>query len=121
MNKFRTQFDTATFAHVTVNISMYYKNTLVYIFNFAKNIGHGFQIKDDFLDIFGSEDKIGKSLHSDKKNNKKNYIHLLGKRRTEEKLVKYHENALKNLHQIDSYENNPEIYALTDFIFKREK
>ncbi len=91
------------------------------IFNFAKSIGHGFQIKDDFLDIFGSEDQIGKSLHSDKKNNKKNYIHLLGKRKTEEKLVKYHENALKNLHQIDSYENNPEIYALTDFIFKRKK
>ena len=31
------------------------------------------------------------------------------------------QNALKNLNQIDSYENNPEIYALTDFIFKREK
>ena len=89
----------------------------------------GNRVTTNFTNRVVALDKKVQQTHSNQinlqldsqKNNKENYIHLLGKRKTEEKLVKYHENALKNLQQIDSHENNPEIYALTDFIFKRER
>lgn len=46
-----------------------------------------FQIQDDILDVTGTEEKLGKPLHSDEKNQKTTYVTLLGleeaKRRAE--------------------------------------
>ncbi|SHH08736.1 polyprenyl synthetase family protein [Tepidibacter thalassicus] len=45
---------------------------------YAKNIGLGFQIVDDILDIIGDESKLGKNVGSDLENNKSTYPSLFG-------------------------------------------
>ena len=42
------------------------------------NIGMAFQIRDDILDIYGSEELLGKPVNSDEKNNKKTYLSIKG-------------------------------------------
>ncbi len=44
----------------------------------AKNIGMAFQIQDDILDLTGDEEKLGKPVHSDEKNQKTTYVTLHG-------------------------------------------
>ncbi len=44
----------------------------------AKNIGMAFQIQDDILDVTGDEEKLGKPVLSDEKNEKDTYITLIG-------------------------------------------
>jgi geranylgeranyl diphosphate synthase type II len=47
-----------------------------HLFEFGKNIGIAFQIQDDILDAFGSEDETGKIKGGDIINNKKTYLYL---------------------------------------------
>jgi len=44
----------------------------------AKAIGMAFQIQDDILDMVGDEEKLGKPVHSDEKNQKTTYVTLHG-------------------------------------------
>ncbi|WP_373316347.1 polyprenyl synthetase family protein [Staphylococcus marylandisciuri] len=53
---------------------------------FSEHLGLMFQIKDDLLDVYGDEDKLGKSVGSDVSNHKSTYVSLLGKKGAEEKL-----------------------------------
>ena len=48
------------------------------ITNYARNIGLGFQIVDDILDIIGDESKLGKNIGSDLEKNKSTYPSLFG-------------------------------------------
>ena len=44
----------------------------------AKKIGLAFQVQDDFLDVIGDQEKIGKPVNSDEKNHKTTYVSLFG-------------------------------------------
>lgn len=44
----------------------------------GRKVGLAFQIQDDILDVIGSEEELGKPLHSDEKNEKKTYVTLYG-------------------------------------------
>lgn len=46
------------------------------MYNIANKIGIGFQIKDDYLDAFGDQDKFGKQVGGDILANKKTYLLL---------------------------------------------
>lgn len=46
------------------------------IYDFGVNAGLAFQLKDDWLDAFGNEDKFGKSIGGDIAANKKTYLYL---------------------------------------------
>nr|WP_317358829.1 farnesyl diphosphate synthase [uncultured Tyzzerella sp.] len=46
--------------------------------NMAYKLGIAFQIQDDILDIEGDQDKIGKPINSDLKNDKSTYISIFG-------------------------------------------
>ena len=48
---------------------------------FAYNLGIAFQIKDDLLDVYGDEAKLGKHVGSDEENNKTTYVTIVGKDR----------------------------------------
>jgi geranylgeranyl diphosphate synthase type II len=46
------------------------------LYNFALNIGLGFQLKDDLLDTFGNEKVFGKKTGGDIITNKKTFLYL---------------------------------------------
>jgi geranylgeranyl diphosphate synthase, type II len=50
-----------------------------HLYEFGKNVGISFQIKDDYLDAFGSSDKTGKQIGGDILANKKTYLMLKAK------------------------------------------
>lgn len=65
---------------------------------FAHHLGLAFQIRDDILDIEGSEDRIGKPVGSDAYNHKSTYPALLsmeGAKRALEKEISLAKNSLK--------------------------
>lgn len=49
------------------------------IFNFGKHVGIAFQIMDDYLDVFGNQEQIGKKHAGDIYENKKTVLYLLTK------------------------------------------
>ncbi len=63
----------------------------------GKNLGIAFQIQDDILDIIGDEEKIGKPVHSDEKNEKSTYAAIHGIDLSRQKVTEYTEEALKCL------------------------
>ena len=60
---------------------------------FSHHIGIGFQIRDDILDLEGSEDKIGKRIGSDETNGKSTYPSLLSlegaNKKLDERVLRY--------------------------------
>ena len=47
------------------------------IYNFGQEVGLAFQIKDDYLDLYGDPEKFGKQVGGDVMANKKTLLHLL--------------------------------------------
>lgn len=52
------------------------KDNLERIYDFGQLLGIAFQLKDDLLDVFGEQDKIGKQVAGDILSNKKTYLYL---------------------------------------------
>jgi len=46
------------------------------LYEFGRNMGIAFQLKDDLLDVFGDQNKFGKQLGGDILSNKKTYLYL---------------------------------------------
>lgn len=53
---------------------------------FSQHLGVIFQIKDDLLDVYGNEAKLGKPVGSDVTNHKSTYVTLLGEKGAEQEL-----------------------------------
>ena len=89
------------------------------LYDFGINIGIAFQLKDDFLDIFGSSDSFGKALGGDIITGKKTYLYLkaleLADFSTKNKLKNLyskeykHEDKIKNVKNIFVSLNIPEL------------
>jgi geranylgeranyl diphosphate synthase, type II len=47
-----------------------------HLYQFGKNLGIAFQIQDDYLDCFGTEEKVGKKIGGDIMENKKTFLWL---------------------------------------------
>ncbi len=61
------------------------------------DIGLAFQIQDDILDVVGDEERIGKPVHSDEKNEKTTYVSLYGLEKSRELVRQYTESGLSSL------------------------
>jgi geranylgeranyl diphosphate synthase type II len=85
--------------------------------DYSDHIGLMFQIKDDLLDVYGDEQKLGKSVGSDIVNDKSTYVSLLGLEGAEQKL-QYHTDAAYNcLAQLpDQYDTSSLKYIIELFI-----
>lgn len=64
---------------------------------FAENIGQAFQIRDDILDVIADENVLGKRTGADEKQNKSNYISLLGLEKSNEKVNELTQKAVQSL------------------------
>ena len=61
----------------------------------ARGVGMAFQIQDDILDLTGDEEKLGKPVHSDEKNQKTTYVTLHGISASTEQVKKLSAEALE--------------------------
>ena len=81
-------------------------------------VGVAFQIQDDILDIYGSEEELGKPVHSDEKNNKNTYVSLYGLDAAKEAVSDMSvraENILKNIG------DNEFLIQLVNYLINRTK
>ena len=83
----------------------------------AKNIGMAFQIQDDILDVTGDEEKLGKPVLSDEKNEKDTYITLIG---LEESKAKVEELSNKAIDGIKGLGDNEFLVSLVEKLINRE-
>ncbi|WP_454313051.1 polyprenyl synthetase family protein [Staphylococcus hominis] len=87
---------------------------------FSEHLGLMFQIKDDLLDVYGDEKKLGKKVGSDVENHKSTYVSLLGKSGSEEKL-KYHKDAaIDAVNQLKSQYDVEPLLEIVDLFYSRD-
>ncbi len=65
--------------------------------DYAQNVGMAFQIRDDILDVQGTSEKLGKNVGVDEKNQKRNYVSLLGLEESQRLVERYTSQAVKAL------------------------
>lgn len=85
----------------------------------GRYIGLAFQIQDDILDVTGSEEELGKPLHSDEKNEKTTYVTLAGLNAAREEVARLSHKAMLLLE-----ENRKEcgfLMALIEYLVTRTK
>lgn len=64
----------------------------------AAKVGLAFQIQDDILDMVGEQEKLGKPIHSDEKNEKVTYVTLYGLEQSRKKVEDFSGEAVQLLH-----------------------
>ncbi|MDA1878042.1 (2E,6E)-farnesyl diphosphate synthase [Bacillus cereus group sp. BY10-2LC] len=87
------------------------------LLEFAKYIGLAFQIRDDILDVEGTEEEIGKPIGSDVSNEKSTYTTLFTVDRAKdilEETIAKAKDAIGSLHLQDEY-----LLSICDLIAKR--
>lgn len=68
------------------------------------DLGIAFQIQDDILDVAGDEEKLGKPVHSDEKNEKSTFVTIHGMEESRRRVREYTERALERLDHMQTEE-----------------
>ena len=87
---------------------------------FSHHLGLMFQIKDDLLDVYGDEQKLGKAVGSDETNHKSTYVSLLGKNGTEKKLKHHKDLALGCLKNLPNQYDPSKLVDIVDLFYSRD-
>ncbi|MGO3049416.1 geranyl transferase [Staphylococcus casei] len=87
---------------------------------YSEHLGLMFQIKDDLLDIYGDEQKLGKAVGSDIENDKSTYVSLLGRSGAEDKLAYHTQAAHQCLAQLPDCYNTENLEAIIQLFNNRE-
>lgn len=85
----------------------------------ASKIGMAFQIRDDILDVTGSEETLGKPVNSDEKNKKTTYVTLEGLEKAKADVEQISAQALKDLDELPG--NNEFLEQLIHLLINRQK
>jgi len=86
--------------------------------SYAEHLGLAFQIKDDILDLEGDEQKIGKTVGSDTRNNKATYPALFGLSKSRDKARQAAENALLSLQDFGAEADF--LRSMVNFVIERD-
>ncbi|MBA7562970.1 (2E,6E)-farnesyl diphosphate synthase [subsurface metagenome] len=81
---------------------------------FGQNIGTGFQLQDDYLDVYGEQEKFGKNIGSDILSNKKTFLLISALNAKDRILVE----ELKQWLARKNYEPEEKINAVTNIYSK---
>lgn len=74
------------------------------------SIGLAFQIQDDILDETGTQEVIGKPVHSDEKNEKSTYLAIYGMELSVKKVKEYTETGLQSLEKMKGCKEENKIF-----------
>lgn len=85
---------------------------------FAANLGVAFQIRDDILDVEGSEEELGKPIGSDAEQEKNTYVKLVGLEKSKELAAEYSAKAKAALEMFG--EKADFLLRLTDYLIDRK-
>lgn len=88
----------------------------------GQNVGVAFQIQDDILDVIGDQDKLGKPVGSDEKNEKTTYVTFYGLEKSKEEVARLSDEALELLRELESQEGHEDIFLeeLITWLINRE-
>ncbi len=89
------------------------------LYNFGINIGLGFQLKDDLLDVYGAADKFGKQVGGDIISNKKTYLLIKAREQAKGDTLRELEHWL-NLKNFDPVEKVASVKAIYEKLGIRE-
>ena len=81
---------------------------------FASGLGLAFQIRDDMLDVIGTQEEMGKGVGTDE--DKNTFVKLYGLEKCEELVQKYTQYAIEAL---DAFENTEFMVALANSLTDR--
>jgi len=94
------------------------REDLLAVEEFSRYLGIAFQIKDDILDVSGSEEKLGKKIGADEANNKSTFVSIYGLEHSEMLLNDYTQKAIDSLTQYG--EKAEFLIELSKFLLARE-
>lgn len=83
----------------------------------GRSLGLAFQIQDDILDVTGSQEELGKPVHSDEKNQKTTYVTLKGIDAAREKARELSDRAISLIKE----EEDGFLTALIEYLMTRNK
>ncbi len=84
--------------------------------SYAENIGLAFQIRDDILDVTGSNSEMGKTLGKDKESGKKTFVDFLGVEGAQKKVMSLTEQAKDS---VSCFVDNGFLISFADFLCGR--
>lgn len=84
----------------------------------AAAVGKAFQIRDDILDVTGSQEMLGKPVLSDEKNNKTTYVTVYGLDKAKADVAELSEQAIGYLNELPG--ENPFLGTLIRMLISRE-
>lgn len=84
----------------------------------AGDIGLAFQIRDDILDVIGEEEKLGKPIGSDEKNEHMTYVSMVGLEKANQRVKDLSEQAMQIIADIPH--ENPFLMELLRSLIERE-
>jgi len=84
---------------------------------YCENIGKAFQIRDDILDVIGSQDELGKPIGSDEQMNKNTYVSLIGLEKSQELVNELTLDAIKTIKSVS--DDCDDLIELADYLAKR--
>ncbi|MGN0174105.1 MAG: polyprenyl synthetase family protein [Acutalibacteraceae bacterium] len=82
------------------------------------DIGKAFQIRDDILDVIGTQESLGKPIGSDEQMNKNTYVSLIGLQKSQSLVNELTESAKGNILKIS--EECSDLAELADLLANRE-
>lgn len=85
---------------------------------FAKALGLAFQVRDDMLDVISTEEKLGKPIGSDEKNQKTTFVTKLGLEKCQKIVEEETNKALKCL--VENFENTDFLVEFTKWLAGRD-
>lgn len=94
-------------------------DTVKKIEELAGVVGRAFQIQDDILDIEGTQEELGKPLHSDEENGKTTYVTLHGLEQAKEEVARLSQAAVEGLDRLPG--KNPFLRELILWLVQRRK
>ncbi|NCJ15327.1 farnesyl diphosphate synthase [Staphylococcus pseudintermedius] len=96
------------------------QTTAQQLIQFSQHLGVIFQIKDDLLDVYGNEAKLGKPVGSDVTNHKSTYVTLLGEKGAEQELQAHIQKAEAILTSLSTEFDTTDLNYLLTLFYQRQ-